>query len=111
NIALGSGSTTRPSTSMAPSFLPMSSPFRALLRGQTHTVLHEPCSRDEHDGIGATGCATGPVYALIVTRRNQPPETMKCHPNHHHPSTTRTSAGRLCRAERSSRPTVGGREP
>src|SRR3712207_3107357 len=47
NIALGSGSTTRPSTSMAPSFFAM--PYTA----SSFVVLLSPCRRDTDGGAGS----------------------------------------------------------
>src|ERR671911_2714477 len=71
NIAFGRGSTTRPSTSIAPSFLAMSSAFRDRLPYCRVAVLSfrawaRRCSGTvscgRHDGTGASRRAETPVY-------------------------------------------------
>src|SRR3954452_22893469 len=86
NIALGSGSTTRPSTSMAPSFFAM--PYTA----SSFVVLLSPCRRDTGGGAGSAisqRAPTGlrpqqddgrrerqrPLYSQEHARSNPPPVT------------------------------------
>src|SRR4029079_17886509 len=72
NIAFGRGSTTRPSTSIAPSFLAMSSAFRDgvfFSRAHRHAA---PRASGRHDGTGAGRRAVDQVYARATGACRRP---------------------------------------